>query len=129
MAIDTNKTRILVVDDYETMLRITSNLLKQLGFVNIEEATNGEAALIMLRQQEFNLIISDWDMEPVSGLELLTTVRADPELRSIPFIMATAESKPENLIAAKQAGTTNYIIKPFNTFILKSKLVETFGEF
>lgn len=129
MAIDTNKTRILVVDDYQTMLRITSNLLKQLGFLDIEEATDGEAAIIKLRQQKFDLIISDWNMEPMSGLELLIAVRADPELMDIPFIMATAESKTENLITAKQAGVTNYVIKPFNAVILKSKLVATFGEF
>ncbi len=129
MDIDINNARILIVDDYITMLRITSNLLKQLGFANIDEATDGETALIKLNQQRFDLIISDWNMEPMSGLELLVAIRSNAELMSIPFIMVTAESKTENVIAAKQAGVTNYIVKPFNTAILKSKLISVFGEF
>lgn len=121
--------RILVVDDYRTMLRIISNLLKQLGFINIEEAENGHDALQKLRQAPFGLVISDWNMEPMTGLQLLKEVRADPTLKKTPFIMVTAESKTENVIAAKQAGVSNYIVKPFSAEILKSKIVSVCGAF
>jgi two-component system, chemotaxis family, chemotaxis protein CheY len=126
----TNKEmRVLVVDDYRTMLRIISNLLKQLGFTNIEEADNGHDALQKLRQTPFGLVISDWNMEPMTGLQLLKEVRADASLKKTPFIMVTAESKTENVIAAKEAGVSNYIVKPFSAEILKSKIVSVCGAF
>lgn len=120
---------ILVVDDYNTMRRIVRNLLKQLGFDNADEAADGSEALKKLREKPFGMVISDWNMEPMSGMELLKQVRADDKLKMLPFIMVTAESKPENVIAAKQAGVSNYIVKPFNAETLKTKLVSVLGEF
>jgi len=128
MALDKNMP-ILIVDDYKTMLRIIRNLLKQLGFDNVDEATDGSAALQKLRDGKFGLVISDWNMEPMSGIQLLREVRADGNLRKLPFIMVTAESKTENVVIAKEAGVTNYIVKPFNAATLKSKLVGVFGDF
>ncbi len=120
---------ILIVDDYKTMLRIIRNLLKQLGFNNVEEAIDGSSALQKLREKECSLIISDWNMEPMSGLQLLKEVRADVKLKELPFIMITAESKSENVIAAKEAGVSNYIVKPFNAATLKGKLTTVLGNF
>jgi two-component system chemotaxis response regulator CheY len=120
---------ILIVDDYKTMLRIIRNLLKQLGFDNVDEATDGAAALQKLRDKPYGLVISDWNMEPMSGLQLLKEVRADGKLSHLPFVMITAESKTENVVAAKQAGVTNYIVKPFNAATLKTKLSAVFGNF
>ena len=120
---------ILIVDDYKTMLRIIRNLLKQLGFTNVEEATDGSAALQKMRDKNFGLVISDWNMEPMSGLQLLKEVRADVKLKDTPFIMITAESKSENVIAAKEAGVSNYIVKPFNAATLKGKLTTVLGNF
>ncbi|WP_193371067.1 response regulator [Pelagibius marinus] len=120
---------ILIVDDYKTMLRIIRNLLKQLGFNNVDEATDGSAALQKLRDKEYHLVISDWNMEPMSGMQLLTEVRADMKLKDLPFIMITAESKTENVIAAKEAGVSNYIVKPFNAATLKTKLSAVLGNF
>ena len=120
---------ILIVDDYKTMLRIIRNLLKQLGFNNVDEATDGSAALQKLRDKEYSLVISDWNMEPMSGMQLLTEVRADVKLKDLPFIMITAESKTENVIAAKEAGVSNYIVKPFNAATLKTKLSAVLGNF
>ena len=113
--------RILVVDDYQTMIRIVRNLLKQLGFSNVHEATDGGAALEKLRSNPFSLVISDWNMEPMNGLDLLREVRGDDDLKKIPFIMITAESKVDNVIAAKKAGVDNYIVKPFNAATLKPR--------
>ena len=127
-AVDLNMP-ILIVDDYKTMLRIIRNLLKQLGFNNVDEATDGSAALQKLRDKPYGLVISDWNMEPMSGLELLKEVRADGKLNGLPFIMITAESKTDNVVAAKQAGVSNYIVKPFNAETLKSKLSTVVGEF
>lgn len=121
--------QILIVDDYKTMLRIIRNLLKQLGFNNVDEATDGSAALQKLRDKEYHLVISDWNMEPMSGMQLLTEVRADTKLKNLPFIMITAESKTENVIAAKEAGVSNYIVKPFNAATLKTKLAAVLGNF
>ena len=121
--------QILIVDDYKTMLRIIRNLLKQLGFNNVDEATDGSAALQKLRDKEYSLVISDWNMEPMSGMQLLTEVRADTKLKDLPFIMITAESKTENVIAAKEAGVSNYIVKPFNAATLKTKLAAVLGNF
>ena len=120
---------VLIVDDYKTMLRIIRNLLKQLGFDNVDEATDGSAALQKLRDRDFGLVISDWNMEPMTGLQLLKEVRADTNLRDLPFIMITAESKSENVIAAKEAGVSNYIVKPFNAATLKGKLASVLGSF
>ncbi|MBT7953795.1 MAG: response regulator [Rhodospirillaceae bacterium] len=130
MAVDTNM-RVLIVDDYKTMLRIMRNLLKQLNFNNVEEAIDGSAALGKLRDGEgdYGLIISDWNMEPMTGIQLLREVRGDDGLKATPFIMVTAESKSENVIAAKEAGVSNYIVKPFNAETLKSKMVSVLGEF
>ena len=128
MAVDKNMT-ILVVDDYNTMRRIIKNLLKQLGFENVDEAADGTEALTKLKEKSFNLVISDWNMEPMTGFELLQRVRADEALKDIPFLMVTAESKPENVVAAKQAGVSNYIVKPFNAETLKGKLVAILGQF
>jgi two-component system chemotaxis response regulator CheY len=113
---------VLVVDDYSTMRRIIKNLLNQIGFTNIEEADNGAAAYDKMRGRKFGLVISDWNMEPMTGLELLKLVRADSLLKATPFIMVTAESKTENVVAAKAAGVSNYIVKPFNAETLKSKI-------
>ena len=128
MAVD-KSMHVLVVDDYKTMIRIIQNLLKQLGFNNVDDASNGHEALHKLRRWKYGLIISDWNMEPMTGYELLQTVRADADLKAIPFIMVTAESKTENVIAAKKAGVNNYIVKPFNAETLKQKMVSVFGAF
>ena len=121
MAMDKNM-KVLIVDDYKTMLRIIRNLLKQLEFDNVEEASDGTEALTKLRASNFGLVISDWNMEPMTGLDLLKEVRADTRLKNLPFIMITAESKTENVIAAKAAGVSNYIVKPFNAETLREKI-------
>ena len=128
MAVDMNMP-ILIVDDYKTMLRIIRNLLKQLGFNNVDEATDGSAALHKLRDKSYSLVISDWNMEPMTGIQLLREVRADAKLKDLPFIMITAESKTENVVAAKAAGVSNYIVKPFNAATLKTKLTTILGNF
>ncbi|MFZ4121725.1 MAG: response regulator [Caulobacterales bacterium] len=120
---------ILVVDDYNTMVRIIRNLLKQLGFENVDEASDGQAALAKLKLKPYGLVISDWNMEPMTGFELLQHVRADEKLKPTPFIMVTAESKTENVIAAKKAGVNNYIVKPFNAQTLKTKMSAVLGDF
>lgn len=120
---------ILVVDDYSTMRRIIKNLLKQLGFDNVEEASDGGDAFKKLQEKPAGLVISDWNMEPTTGMELLKMVRSHATLKDTPFIMVTAESKPENVIAAKQAGVSNYIVKPFNAETLKTKMTSVIGEF
>jgi len=119
---------ILVVDDYSTMIRIIRNLLKQLGFENVDEASDGSAALAKLQTKRYGLVISDWNMEPMTGYDLLKEVRADPNLATTPFIMITAESKTENVIAAKKAGVNNYIVKPFNAATLKTKMEAVFPD-
>src|ERR1700742_1227086 len=119
--------REVIVDDYTTMLRILRNLLRQLEINNVEEATDGETALHMMQMTPPDLIISDWNMVPMTGLDLLRKVRADARLRHIPFIMVTAESKTENVIAAKQAGVSNYIVKPFNADTLRAKIASVCG--
>ena len=120
---------ILVVDDYKTMVRIIRNLLKQLGFNNIDDANDGSTALDRLRDRQYGLVISDWNMAPMTGLQLLKEVRADGALKGTPFIMVTAESKTENVVAAKEAGVNNYIVKPFNAATLKTKMCSVIGEF
>lgn len=128
MPVDKNMS-ILIVDDYKTMLRIIRNLLSQLGFNNVDEATDGNMALLKLQEKKYHLIISDWNMEPMSGFELLKKIRADEQTKAIPFIMVTAESKTDNVIAAKEAGVNNYIVKPFNGDTLKGKLAAVIGDF
>jgi len=129
VAVDKNM-HILIVDDYNTMLRIIKNLLKQLGFSNVDEATDGKAALEKVQEKKYGLIISDWNMEPMTGLELLQAVRGSGEAYAkTPFIMVTAESKTENVIAAKKAGVDNYIVKPFNAETLKTKMTAVIGDF
>lgn len=118
---------ILVVDDYQTMVRIIRNLLKQLGFEDVDDASDGTIALAKMKEKRYGLVISDWNMEPMTGYELLRQVRSDDGLRATPFIMVTAESKTENVIAAKKAGVNNYIVKPFNAATLKSKIEAVCG--
>jgi two-component system chemotaxis response regulator CheY len=127
MAVDMSMP-ILVVDDYGTMIRIIRNLLRQLGFVDIDDAADGSVALSKMEIKRYALVISDWNMEPMTGYELLKQVRSRPSLKTTPFIMVTAESKTENVIAAKQAGVNNYIVKPFNAETLRSKIEAVFGE-
>ena len=119
--------KVLIVDDYKTMLRIIRNLLKQIDFANVEEASDGTEALAKLRSSSFGLVISDWNMQPMTGLELLQEVRHDAALKATPFIMITAESKAENVVAAKKAGVSNYIVKPFNAETLKEKIEKVLG--
>jgi two-component system chemotaxis response regulator CheY len=127
MAIDLSLP-VLVVDDYNTMIRIIRNLLKQLGFEHVDDASDGSAALEKMRHRKYGLVISDWNMEPMTGYDLLQEVRSDPALMTTPFIMVTAESKTENVIAAKKAGVSNYIVKPFNAQTLKSKIDAVLAE-
>ncbi len=127
MAVD-KSMNVLVVDDYKTMIRIVRGLLEQLGFRNIDDAASGPAALELVKAKDYGLILSDWNMVPMTGLELLEQVRADARTKSVPFVMVTAEAKTENVVAARKAGANNYIIKPFNLAVLKQKLTAVFGE-
>lgn len=128
MSVDRNM-RILVIDDFQTMRRIIINLLRQLGFTNMVEADDGSTAWERLQSEKVDLIISDWNMPKMTGMELLRKVRSDERLRTTPFIMVTAEGKRENVIAAVQAGVSNYIVKPFNAATLKEKLIKVIGDF
>src|SRR5215813_573744 len=127
MALDLSMP-ILIVDDYNTMVRIIRNLLKQLGFENVDDGSDGSTALAKLRAKRYGLVISDWNMEPMTGFELLREVRADPALGKTPFIIVTAESKTDNVIAAKKAGVDNYIVKPFNAQTLRHKIAAVFPD-
>jgi two-component system chemotaxis response regulator CheY len=126
MAVD-KRTPILVVDDYKTMVRIVRNLLNQLGFANVDDASDGASALAKLRAKRFGLVISDWAMEPMSGLELLQAMRADPDLKALPFIMITAENRQERVAKATQAGADGYIVKPFNAEALSERIGRVIG--
>ena len=128
MAVD-KSMNVLVVDDYKTMVRIVRGLLQELGFTNVDDACDGPTALDLIRGKEYGLILSDWNMKPMTGLELLKQVRAMPATVKTPFVMVTAEAKTENVIAARQAGVNNYIIKPFTSAVLKQKLTSVLGEF
>ena len=128
MAVNMNM-KILVVDDMKSMVKIIESLLRQLGFKNIDEASDGTKALEKLRAEKFDILLSDWNMQPMSGFDLLKAVRADAMLKTLPVILITAESKVENIVAAKQAGVNNYIVKPFNAVTLKEKLVAVLGPF
>lgn len=119
---------ILIVDDYRTMLKIVRGLLEQLGFRNIDEATDGKAAYDLICGKQYDLVISDWNMQPMTGLELLKKVRSETKTAKLPFIMVTAEAKAENVVAARQAGVNNYIIKPFTQAVLKQKMSAVLGE-
>jgi two-component system chemotaxis response regulator CheY len=127
MATDASMS-ILVVDDYNTMIRIIRNLLKQLGFENVDDANDGTSALAKMRTKQYNLVISDWNMAPMTGYDLLREIRSDPALTATRFIMVTAESKTDNVIAAKRAGVDNYIVKPFNAQTLQHKIQAVFPE-
>jgi two-component system chemotaxis response regulator CheY len=127
MSIDKNM-QTLVVDDYKTVIRIIRNLLGQIGFTNIHEAMDGTEALEVLDSKKIDFVISDWNMEPMSGYELLKQIRAsDKYYKNIPFMMVTAETKAENVVAAKKAGVNNYIIKPFNLDTMKMKIGAVFN--
>ncbi len=126
MSIDPAKLRILVVDDFSTMRRIVRNLLKELGYSNVDEAEDGAVGLQKLKGGGFNFVVSDWNMPNMDGLTLLQTVRADPDLKHLPFLMITAEAKKENIIAAAQAGASGYIVKPFTAATLSEKLEKIF---
>jgi len=127
LAMTASSLSILVVDDYATMVRIIRNLLKQIGFENVDEAANGAAAYEKITTGNYGLVISDWNMEPMSGFELLQRVRQNPATADLPFIMVTAESKTDNIVAARKAGVTNYIVKPFNAQTLKSRIDQAIG--
>jgi two-component system chemotaxis response regulator CheY len=127
MAVDLS-IPVLVVDDYNTMVRIIRNLLKQLGFQEIDDASDGSAALAKMRAKTYGLVISDWNMTPMTGYDLLCQVRSDPAIAKTPFIMVTAESKTDNVIAAKRAGADNYIVKPFNARTLQHKIEAVFSD-
>jgi two-component system, chemotaxis family, chemotaxis protein CheY len=127
MAVDFSMP-VLVVDDYGTMVRIIRNLLKQLGFQDIDEASDGTAALAKMRAKRYGLVISDWNMTPMTGYDLLREVRSDSSIGKTPFIMVTAESKTDNVIAAKRAGVDNYIVKPFNANTLQHKIEAVFAD-
>lgn len=114
--------RFLVVDDFSTMRRIVRNLLKELGFVNVEEAEDGAVALGKLHNGGFDFVISDWNMPNMDGLTLLQSMRADETLKKIPVLMVTAEAKKENIVAAAQAGANGYVVKPFTAVTLDEKL-------
>ena len=119
---------ILVVDDFSTMVRIARNLLKQIGFDNVDEAAGGSSALAKMREKPYDLVISDWNMEPMSGIDLLREIRAHPGFQQTRFIMVTAESNSQNVIAARDAGADNYILKPFTRETLRQKIQSVFSQ-
>ncbi|MEO5341880.1 MAG: chemotaxis response regulator CheY [Gammaproteobacteria bacterium SHHR-1] len=118
--------KILVVDDFSTMRRIIKNLLRDLGFTNVHEADDGTTALPMLKSGHFDFLVSDWNMPGMTGIDLLKAVRADPELKTLPVLMVTAESKREQIIEAAQAGVNGYVVKPFTAVTLKEKIEKIF---
>ena len=118
--------KILVVDDMVTMRRIVKNILKQLGFANVEEAENGQEALQKLRADTYGFVVSDWNMPVMTGIDMLRAVRADEKLKTTPVLMVTAEAQQNNLIEAVQAGVSNYIVKPFTAETLHEKILKIF---
>ena len=118
--------KILVVDDFSTMRRIIKNLLKDLGFTNIQEADDGNTALPMLNQGDFDFVVTDWNMPGMQGIDLLRAIRADEKLKPLPVLMVTAEAKKEQIVAAAQAGVNGYVVKPFTAATLKAKLEKIF---
>ena len=127
MAVD-KSIKILVVDDFSTMRRIVKNILRQLDFNNIVEADDGSTALDILQKEKINMIVSDWNMPKMTGLELLKAVRADDALKDIPFLMVTAEAQQENIIEAVKSGVSNYIVKPFTAETLGQKMNQIFNK-
>lgn len=123
---DRASLKFLVVDDFSTMRRIVRNLLKELGFTNVDEAEDGVAAMAKLREGTFEFVVSDWNMPNMDGLALLQNVRADAKLKTLPFLMVTAEAKKENIIAAAKAGASGYVVKPFTAATLQEKLEKIF---
>lgn len=119
-------TKFLVVDDFSTMRRIVRNLLKELGYTNVDEAEDGVMALTKLRNEQFDFVVSDWNMPNMDGLTMLQQIRADPALAKLPVLMVTAEAKKENIIAAAQAGANGYVVKPFTAATLDEKLAKIF---
>ena len=119
--------KVLVVDDFATMRRIVKNVLKETGFTDISEADNGKTALTKLKNEKYELILCDWNMPEMPGIELLNAVRSDDELKSIPFVMVTAEAKKENIVEAVKAGVSNYVVKPFTAETIGQKLEKVFG--
>jgi len=126
MPTDPSKIRFLVVDDFSTMRRIVRNLLKELGFTNVDEAEDGAVAWQKLQGGGFDFVVTDWNMPNMDGLTLLQTIRADPAHKNLPVLMITAEAKKENIIAAAQAGASGYIVKPFTAATLNEKLTKIF---
>ena len=120
------KMKVLVVDDFSTMRRILKNILKQIGYSDIEEAEDGNSALVRLRQGGFGLVVSDWNMPNMTGLDLLKAIRADNALNNMPVLMVTAEAKKENVMDAIKAGVNNYVVKPFTADVLKEKIEKIF---
>ncbi|SEG58116.1 MULTISPECIES: chemotaxis response regulator CheY [Marinobacterium] len=118
--------KILVVDDFSTMRRIIKNLLRDLGFTNVDEADDGKTALPILKQGRIEFLITDWNMPGMSGIDLIKEVRSDPNLAHIPILMVTAEAKREQIIAAAQAGVNGYVVKPFTAATLKEKIDKIF---
>ena len=118
---------VLVVDDFATMRRILKNILRQIGFTNISEADDGKTALNMLKKQKFDLVLCDWNMPEMPGIELLKKVRADDGLKDTPFVMVTAEAQKDNIIQAVQAGVSNYVVKPFTADTISEKLEKVFA--
>ena len=118
--------KILVVDDFSTMRKIVRNILRQLGFHNVDEAEDGNAALTLLNSQAFDFVITDWNMPNMSGLELVKAIRADENLKQIPVLMVTAEVLKENIVAAVKAGVNDYVVKPFDSKTMSEKLVRIF---
>lgn len=118
---------VLIVDDFATMRRILKNILTQIGFTNLYEAADGKSALKVLKNQKIDLVMCDWNMPVMTGLDLLNAVRADEDLKAIPFVMVTAEAQKENIIQAVQAGVNNYVVKPFTTETITQKLEKVFG--
>ena len=127
MALDFNM-KILVMDDFSTMRRIIKNILKQIGFVNVDEAENGEIALAKIGDGNYDFIISDWNMPEMTGIELLKQVRANEMTKDMPFLMVTAEAKKENVVEAVKAGVNNYIVKPFTAEVLQDKISKVFPD-
>ena len=121
MALDQNM-KILVVDDFPTMRRIITNLLKEIGYENLDEAEDGDVALAKLKGGEFDFVVSDWNMPNMTGLDLLKAVRAEASIKDTPFLMVTAEAAKENIVSAVEAGVNNYIVKPFTAAVLREKI-------
>jgi two-component system chemotaxis response regulator CheY len=119
--------KVLIVDDFATMRRILRNILKQIGFTNITEADDGSTALKELKKEKYDLILCDWNMPEMPGIDLLNTIKSDDELKGIPFVMVTAEAQKDNIVGAVKAGVNSYIVKPFTAETISDKLKKVFG--